>query len=77
MREQRADYRAAVLAGYLSQSKNFRAEKHFPSLARGAAAGGGTNRWEIEEIPEDWVQIKGEEAEQWVMALNLDRMSKR
>lgn len=76
MREQRADYRAAVLAGYLSQSRNFRAEKHFPSLA-GGAGGGGTNRWEIEEIPEEWVQIKGDEAEQWMVALNLDRMSKR
>lgn len=64
-----------MLAGYLSQSRHFRAEKHFPSLG-GAGAGGGTNRWEIEEIPDDWVQIKGEEAEQWMVALNLDRMSK-
>ena len=44
----------------------------FPTLSDGAGGSGKTNRWEIEEIPDDWVQIKGDEAEQWALMLALD-----
>jgi hypothetical protein len=72
--QRRADYRFGVLAEMFSGSKRFRMEQVFPSLAD-APAGGGRNRWEIEQIPDDWVQIKGEEAEQWMQAMQLERMT--
>jgi hypothetical protein len=62
-----------VVSSFLSQSRHFRAEKYFPSLAAGGAP--GRNTWSIEEIPDEWVQVKGDEAEQWMMRLELDRIA--
>jgi hypothetical protein len=53
--------------------KNTDVASMFPTLSDGGAgASGKRNRWEIEEIPDDWVQIKGDEAEQWALMLALD-----
>ena len=69
-RETQADYRVAVLAQIMAGSqgaKSFRAEHLFPRLDT------ATDSYEIESIPDDWVQITGPEAAQWMAALDLER----
>jgi hypothetical protein len=74
-RERRLDYRAAVIAMLLSQSKSFDVTQYFPSLREGEgehAGAPGRRVYEIEEIPDDWTQITDpEEARKWATAFNL------
>jgi hypothetical protein len=75
-RERRMDYRFGVLATVTAKSRKFSVESAFPSLASAGAGGkGNRNRWTIEEIPDDWVKVTGDEAASWALWMQVDALS--